>query len=266
MAQGHPDDDVSSEGSTISGLHHDLHPADRVRLWRWRFKAGGDRLPHYAPKIPHFLDDRDPDVELPGLLQALSLHEELPEHTSELAQKYALTKQKLDSLIQEKELLQWHINNSKKDLLLRRSESREVSQQLMSAKKKILHCRKAKETLQQEHAHLAVSASRLKAITNELQKERNEVAREHRRWLERRNEVMRETTQERKHVGFERKRRGKQLKKLQLAINRDKRVHVKNELLVRLSLLKEFRLQKKISLSEECMRCLSSRQVERELP
>ncbi|KAL8446433.1 hypothetical protein Emed_004887 [Eimeria media] len=179
MAQGHPLEDVSSDGSTVTGLHHEPHPADRVRLWRWRFKKGGDRLPHYAPKIPHLLSDNEPDLELPGLLQALSLHEQLPEQTSELAQNYVLTKQKLDGLIQEKELLQWHISNTKKDLLLRRGESREVSQQLMSAKKKISHCRKAKETLQQEHEHLALNASRLKAISSELQKERDGVAREH---------------------------------------------------------------------------------------
>ncbi|KAL8444535.1 hypothetical protein Emag_005431 [Eimeria magna] len=200
MAQGHPADDVSSDGSTVTGLHHEPRPADRVRLWRWRFKNGGDRLPHYAPKIPHLLSDHDPELELPDLLQALSLHEQLPEQTSELSQNYVLTKQKLDGLLQEKELLQWHINNTKKDLLLRRSESREVSQQLMSAKKKIMlhhqcgfswkprnirvmiipqHCRKAKETLQQEHEHLAVNTSRLKAIASELQKERDGVAREH---------------------------------------------------------------------------------------
>ncbi|KAL8430055.1 hypothetical protein ACSSS7_006185 [Eimeria intestinalis] len=104
MAQRHPDDDVTSEGSTITGLHHEPRPVDQARLWRWRFKNGGERLPHYAAKIPHFLSDNDAELELPGLLQALSLHEDLPEQTSELAENYVLTKQKLDGLIQEKEL------------------------------------------------------------------------------------------------------------------------------------------------------------------
>ncbi|KAL8425146.1 hypothetical protein Efla_006107 [Eimeria flavescens] len=232
MAEGHSDGDISSEGSTVSAVHRKLRPSDRLHLWGWRFKEGGHRLPQYAWKIPHLLDADDAEHDLPAQLHALSLNEGLPEHTDELAQNYVLTKQKVDGLIQEKELLQWHISNTKKELLLKRSETREVSQQLMSAKRKIAQCRQAKEMLQNEHRHLVSITARLDATSKDLQREREGVAREHQQWLERRKEVERQTAHERKLAGVERKRRGKQLKKLQLAINRDKRVHVKSDLLV----------------------------------
>lgn len=105
MAEGHFDGDASSEGSTVTTVHQELRFADRSRLWKWRFKNGGHRLPQYASTIPHFLDLGDPDNDLHALLHALSLNEHLPEQTDELAQHYVLTKQKLDSLLQEKELV-----------------------------------------------------------------------------------------------------------------------------------------------------------------
>ncbi|OEH80413.1 hypothetical protein cyc_04954 [Cyclospora cayetanensis] len=134
-SEGSPHSITSSRGSSTppDGLRF----ADRPRLWQWRFRHGGHSLPRYAPQIPHFLEAHDPEDEIGQLLHALTLNKRLPDHAQELAKHFADTKHQLEGLLQEKELLEWHNSNTKKELLLKRSEARALNQKVTAVKNKI---------------------------------------------------------------------------------------------------------------------------------
>ena len=78
--------DLDTQSVTDTGSEDlQMGVQDRLRLWKWRLRDGGKRLPQFAQNLPHLLETEMPSISsLQGLHSTLLKSKEMANEVKQL--------------------------------------------------------------------------------------------------------------------------------------------------------------------------------------
>ncbi|CRG98698.1 conserved Plasmodium protein, unknown function [Plasmodium relictum] len=148
-------------------------------------------------------------------------YSELKNLLKQAEEQYDFLKKELNLLQQKKDLLQWHICNNIKKLSMKRSEKQFKEETRIKLETKLKSLKDKTRIYKFEHDTLEEEVSKMEEELEKKMYVKNDVENKFNEWLNKKDDYLKDLTQERIQALNERKRRQNQLKKLLLVMKQE---------------------------------------------
>ncbi|CRG94355.1 conserved Plasmodium protein, unknown function [Plasmodium gallinaceum] len=175
----------------------------------------------YSNGIKNELSTKYDQIDLSKNYNLIENYSVLQNLLKQAEEQYDFLKKELNLLQKKKDLLQWHICNNIKKLSMKRSEKKFKDESGTKLETKLKTLKEKTKIYKFEHDKLEEEVNKME---QELEKKiyvKNDIENKFNEWLNKKDDYLKDITQERIQVLKERKKRQNQLKKLLLLMKQE---------------------------------------------